>query len=980
MRTISVRKPARPVTWLALVTLLSGFFVTSGFDSQDAQAAGQTVAITPAGQPMATKAVSLGIEVNGTFSATDYQATVVLVNSSGSEVANGDLTIAVDKRAGLTALTGRSATEGSSLGFSGAKDVVIAALTSVTWTPASQQSNLEVQVSLLPKLPANVFYNDVNGRYYEHVTASGSWSAARTAASGKTLFGDATTGLRGYLVHISTAQENQFIANNVPAQDIWIGATDGGNEGKWRWDGLSVADVTIGTQRAGETSSGANELGFVFDTYPNKSSLSGDDFNVTGEFVPSAGYADWSLTVGNAATVVLPRAGWTTRAEPNNSGGNEHCAATNYKNNANALPENYLGRWNDFQCSESRVTGYLVEFGGRSDDPTNLVLGAVSQSAAVSAIAAPSAPTIDSITPGNRALTVNVTAGATGGSAITNFQYSTDGGSTFQAFTPAVTSGPLTITTQSTAGNPALVNEQPYDIRIKAVNIVGAGAQSGVSSATPVASKPGAPTILSVTGGDRRLSVAFSISDNGGDTITSVEYRLNGGAFEAFSTTTSPATITGLTNGQLYTLVIRATNSKGTSDNSASASGTPVSPPPPGVNPQVVNPPVTQPPATNGPTNGSGQSSTPANAPAPLNGPLPSINGNGGQAPSAPNGSVGGRPTTVTTNVVGGNQMNMQAGSATFGVVIPAGQGQVNSGQNGNAELSVQAGGSTNLSGSGLFPGSMVQVFMPLGANGSRELSQIPVGPTGLFDGDAVFTTRPTDPPLPIGRHVMQIASLNAAGERVVVEMAITIAQPSPLPGILLSTGQIPTLTPGQSFATRAGEPTNVSLIVDPQASTTTVQGNGWAFSVDISGGGNQVSETSDGGALLSMIRGGVATISGNGFMPLTRADIWLFSEPTLLGSVELDENGAFTGSVTIDGAVIPVGDHTLQIQGVGVDGFVLAANLGVVVTDAVEDSAVAGTSEASSTLLWWVLAIFMLVIVLVVVAWRVSTGRRQAR
>jgi hypothetical protein len=265
---------------------------------------------------------------------------------------------------------------------------------------------------------------------------------------------------------------------------------------------------------------------------------------------------------------------------------------------------------------------------------------------------------------------------------------------------------------------------------------------------------------------------------------------------------------------------------------------------------------------------------------------------------------------------------------------------------------------------------------MPLGGNGYREIAQLPVGPNGAFDGDAVFTTRPTDPPLPIGRHVLQIASLNDAGERVAVEMAINIAQPAPAPEALRETGEIPGLTPGQSLATRAGEPTGVLLTVDPSTFLTAVQGDGWGFSIDVAGEGNSVEETADGGALIRVLQGGEASITGNGFLPLSRADIWLFSDPTLLGSVDIDENGEFTGNIVIDGRVIAVGDHTLQIQGVGVDGFVLAANLGVMVSDPDADAA-ATTGQASASVLWWVLALIALLAMIGTIWW--WRARRQA-
>lgn len=180
----------------------------------------------------------------------------------------------------------------------------------------------------------------------------------------------------------------------------------------------------------------------------------------------------------------------------------------------------------------------------------------------------------------------------------------------------------------------------------------------------------------------------------------------------------------------------------------------------------------------------------------------------------------------------------------------------------------------------------------------------------------------------------------------------------------------------GQKPVNGAGEPTGVQLTVDPSTFLTAVQGDGWGFSIDVAGEGNSVEETADGGALIRVLQGGEASITGNGFLPLSRADIWLFSDPTLLGSVDIDENGEFTGNIVIDGRVIAVGDHTLQIQGVGVDGFVLAANLGVMVSDPDADAA-ATTGQASASVLWWVLALIALLAMIGTIWW--WRARRQA-
>ena len=101
--------------------------------------------------------------------------------------------------------------------------------------------------------------------------------------------------------------------------------------------------------------------------------------------------------------------------------------------------------------------------------------------------------------------------------------------------------------------------------------------------------------------------------------------------------------------------------------------------------------------------------------------------------------------------------------------------------------------------------------------------------------------------------------------------------------------------------------------------------------------------------------------------MPGTSASVWMFSEPTLMATVTVAEDGAFSAEFMVDPQFLPAGDHTLQIQGVGEDGFIKSANLGVVV-----DEPVALTGESSSTLLIWsgsillgILAILLVVFLL---------------
>lgn len=89
---------------------------------------------------------------------------------------------------------------------------------------------------------------------------------------------------------------------------------------------------------------------------------------------------------------------------------------------------------------------------------------------------------------------------------------------------------------------------------------------------------PLAPTISGITCGNTSLSVAFTAGGANGGTISNYEYSTNGGAtFTAVSpsATTSPISITGLTNGTDYQVSIRAVTSTKTGVDSAVVVGTP---------------------------------------------------------------------------------------------------------------------------------------------------------------------------------------------------------------------------------------------------------------------------------------------------------------------------------------------------------------------------------------------------------------------
>ncbi len=127
----------------------------------------------------------------------------------------------------------------------------------------------------------------------------------------------------------------------------------------------------------------------------------------------------------------------------------------------------------------------LTRTGDYSNASSNYSLAQPSLSASIFAIV-PTAPAITVITAGDGQLSVafNVPS-SNGGANITNYEYSTNGGTNWTTPSSAVISSPLLIT--------GLTNGTPYTIQIRAVNTAGSGAASSSLTGTPEA--PASPLV-----------------------------------------------------------------------------------------------------------------------------------------------------------------------------------------------------------------------------------------------------------------------------------------------------------------------------------------------------------------------------------------------------------------------------------------------------------------------------------------------------
>ena len=129
-----------------------------------------------------------------------------------------------------------------------------------------------------------------------------------------------------------------------------------------------------------------------------------------------------------------------------------------------------------------------------------------------------------------------------------------------------------------------LTNGTTYFVDVTATNLDGTGSPTARTSVTP-ATNPGPPSITGVGVGNAFVEVAFNApASNGGSAI--LDYTVNawsagsgGTVLATVTVTTSPARLTGLTNGTTYFVDVGARNAKGSGPRSGRQPVTPATVP-----------------------------------------------------------------------------------------------------------------------------------------------------------------------------------------------------------------------------------------------------------------------------------------------------------------------------------------------------------------------------------------------------------------
>ena len=232
------------------------------------------------------------------FVLSGFGATETLLVAIGLPTAPTGTTFYMTRFDGMTPATGFNFSGNKTrLVFTGTMEGINIALSTLKINTTGTAGNIQISVSATVN-PSGYFYNPNNGHFYRPISTGATYTNAKTLSSQQTFKGQT-----GYLVTITSADEDAFIFSNVPQSNIWFALTDEVTEAQWKIDAGPEAGTLIKTSN-GQTAG-----------------------NIQGQ------YNNWA------------------GGEPNNSG-NEDYAVTKWGGGS---------QWNDlpnhFSCA------YVIEFG-----------------------------------------------------------------------------------------------------------------------------------------------------------------------------------------------------------------------------------------------------------------------------------------------------------------------------------------------------------------------------------------------------------------------------------------------------------------------------------------------------------------------------------------------------------------------------------------------------------------------------------------
>lgn len=176
------------------------------------------------------------------FSLSGFNSTDILLCAIGLPQAPTGTTFYITTTTGLTASIGYSLTGNKTrLTFTGTQNNINNALASLKINTSAVAGNIQISVSATIN-PAGYYYLPTNGHFYKPVSGfsavSGFSGTSSTGYNNLKAYCSQQSfkGQTGYLMTITSADEDNFIFNNVPGNNIIFALTDNETEGTWKID------------------------------------------------------------------------------------------------------------------------------------------------------------------------------------------------------------------------------------------------------------------------------------------------------------------------------------------------------------------------------------------------------------------------------------------------------------------------------------------------------------------------------------------------------------------------------------------------------------------------------------------------------------------------------------------------------------------------------------------------------------------------
>ena len=201
-----------------LLTILFVLFSLTSFAQSISAPPGRTYQVSTSGQDAS------GFVISG-FTSETLLTSIGLVNPPSGT------TFSILTTTGLTRATGYNTwTNITRISFTGTQANINNALATLKINTGSTLGNVQISVSTTIN-PTGYYYNATNGHFYRPIATGATYTDSKILAAQQTFKGQT-----GYLLTITSADEQNFIIANVPQNNIWFALSDRLQEGYWRID------------------------------------------------------------------------------------------------------------------------------------------------------------------------------------------------------------------------------------------------------------------------------------------------------------------------------------------------------------------------------------------------------------------------------------------------------------------------------------------------------------------------------------------------------------------------------------------------------------------------------------------------------------------------------------------------------------------------------------------------------------------------